>query len=819
MMDVERVSGIRGGTMAWVRRIARRLPRSPQGRITFALLIAAGLFAGTALLGSIPRARLLDPRPTALLVDRHYRFLAELENSEGGFGYWPLPDPLPEKIEVCARAAEDRRFYSHPGVDIRAIGRALVDNYVRRRGFSGASTIAMQVARLQHPAGRTWHAKLREAFTALWLTALHGRTRVLRQYLTIAPYGNRIAGINYAARRYYQKPLADLSWAEAALLTAVPNAPGAMNLHRKAGRMRASARAVKIIRRARDYGWLDSAVAEDALREIPQVNPPGREHRSDNTLHAVIAAAESTQRNGMNAGSSHNPTVRLALDANLQDTVQSIAMGHMDRLRKYDAGNIGVLVLERKTGEVLSYLGSELYFDAANAGAIDYVRTPRSTGSLLKPFIYAFGMEWNGCTPATLLTDVGLHFGDGTQPFVPRNYDSEYLGPVLYSVALANSRNIPAVQVLRDVGLDLVYRKMAALGLTEDDGRADYYGLGLAVGNLYSSLYSLCGAYLSLANEGRSVRPHLVYGDRDPVRRQMIDRDAAMQIQLILSDPQARLPSFPRGGFLEYPFPVAVKTGTSRGHRDAWAIAWSDTYLVGVWIGRHDNASTKGLNGYGAAAPVVKDILLGLHPERADGFANVRFPPPEGFRKLLVSRLTGERADTATPFATEAWFRPGTEPLTTSHALQWLRVDSRNGLLATPQCPDRYVEPRRFFVLPPLFKDWAAAQGLPTPPSLYSPLCGGGPMVDSYDVEVVSPTDKARLFVDPEMPERDNVVVLNCRVNPRAGEVMWLVDGREYDVAPYPYTTEWPIETGRHTFKAVVPYTTFESRAVEIEVF
>ncbi|MCI0698355.1 transglycosylase domain-containing protein [candidate division KSB1 bacterium] len=782
-----------------------------------------GVFITFAFIHSLFYISLETSEPSFLLVDRKFKFLAELGNQEQNYGYWPLPDSLPTRLATMTLAAEDRRFYFHPGVDLRSIARALHQNYISRESYSGASTIAMQVARLQTPANRGWYSKLRESYTALWLTLRFGREKVLRQYLTIAPYGNRIAGANYASRRYFQKPLVDLSWAEAALLAAAPKAPGNMNLFKSAGLQAAKKRAKLILDRAFQYKWITEEQWQQASDELARLVLPAKEWREYEALHAMLAIEKHLREE---ANRRHiilnplNPTLQTSLDLDLQKAVQSILTGKISALRNLGASNVAVVVMKANTGEVLCYLGSEDYYNDTYAGSIDFVATPRSTGSLLKPFIFGLGMEWLGHTAATVLTDIGLDFGEGRNAFIPGNYDQKFLGPVLYKTALANSRNIPAIQVLKNIGVDHFYQHLAELGLTPDDGKADYYGLGLAIGGLYTSLQQLCEAYLVLANEGKRTPISWLANPALPsASKNIIRPDIAMQLQRFLSDPLARLPSFPRGGFLEYPYPVAIKTGTSQGYRDAWTIGWSDTYLVGVWIGHHDNLSMKKVSGYAHAAPIVKEIFSRLHPDRNEGLDDLGFPRPRDYRPMAICRLTGKLADRNTPYVSVDYFKPGTEPTEYSDVQKVMAIDKRNDLLASPSCPKKHIVYKKFVLLPSIFKDWAIAQGLPVPPVNYSPLCDNHRIIDDYQITITSPRDDSRFYLDPEMPADASVLALNCLVEPGAKDVLWLVDGEEFRVAPFPYKVNWPMQPGKYVFQAVVPLTAFKSEIVRVEIF
>jgi penicillin-binding protein 1C len=291
-----------------------------------------------------------------------------------------------------------------------------------------------------------------------------------------------------------------------------------------------------------------------------------------------------------------------------------------------------------------------------------------------------------------------------------------------------------------------------------------------------------------------------------------------MQIKRFLSDPVARLPSFPRGGNLEYPFAVAVKTGTSEGFRDSWCFGMSDKFLVGVWIGNTDFTSTKNLSGYEGAARVVKKTLLSLHPNRVNGMSDISFPPPPGYKPIKICKLTGKKADRYTPYVTTEYFKPGTEPIEYSKVQQLLPIDKKNGLLAFPGCGVP-VEYRRFIVLEPQFRDWAQSQGLEVPPDRYSPSCGGIPSVDNCSIIITSPRTDSRFFIDPDMPVGKSTLTLTCKVFPPVSSVLWYVNGEEFKVVSYPFNLSWLMKPGVYEFQAAVPYSSFRSNVIKVEVF
>jgi penicillin-binding protein 1C len=768
-----------------------------------------------AIIHGLKDIKVISKKPSHLLLDRRHNFIASVENNDSEFGYWPMPGTLPDALRITTLAAEDRRFEIHFGVDFHSIGRAIIGNYFKRQNISGASTIAMQVARLQRGGGSGWYNKIHDAVTATGLTIFYSREQILHQYFCIAPYGNRIAGAACASRRYFHKPVQDLSFAEAALLASVPKAPSRMNLFNEDGFKLAKRRSQLIINRAFKYGWISYVLRNEALAELSSLVHPKKQLRNESIFHFIRAFESKVDHKSKDIGE-----IRTTLDMNLQDTLYNILGSEIPNLIEAEANNAAAIIIDVKSCEVLAYVGSIDYYDP-NGGAIDCASISRSTGSLLKPFIYAIGMEWQGFTPSTILTDIGHDFGTGLTSFIPENYDRKFMGPVLYKCALANSRNIPAVQVLKSVGVDMFYQKCIALGLTNDDGKANHYGLGLSIGGLYSSLQQISAAYLTLAKGGQ--QHELVWEmDREDtvaqIPRQIIQPDIAMQIRRFLSDPVARLPSFPRGGNLEYPFAVAVKTGTSEGFRDSWCFGWSDNYLIGVWIGNTDFTSTKNLSGYQGAARVVKKTFFSLHSEKVDGLNDVQFPPPPGYVPIEICRLTGKKADRFTPYKTTEFFKPGTEPIEYSTVQQLLPIDKKNDHLAHDGCKSE-LEYRRFIVLDPEFHDWAKLQGLEIPPDRYSPSCGGSATVDNYQIAITSPRVNSRFFIDPEMPVGESNLKFTCKVFPPPASVLWLINGEEYKVENHPFSLTWPMKEGAYDFQAVVPNTEFKSKTVRIEVF
>lgn len=800
---------------------AARLRRFFKSRFVWVLLLLALL----ALLGfDAARLDLNGSPPSYLLLDRNGAFIAEVAEEGRDYGFWPV-GALPPRVVAAVLALEDKRFYVHPGVDPLAAGRALFQNVAQGRRTSGASTIAMQVARLLDPGERSYWHKLRESWHALVLTVRYGREEILAAYLRLVPYGNRIHGIAYAARRYLDKPVADLSWAEIAFLSAIPQAPSLMNPFREDGRQRAITRGSKLLHQLRESGVMSPAEFELALHQIRDIQFPQIETRSAHSLHAIFKLRQMLATAPPRAGAEPY-RITTTLDLDLQEAVTQQVAAAVNQWQRHGVGNAAAVLLDRESGGVLAWVGSADYFDKERAGSLDFAQTPRSPGSALKPFFYALALEREKITAATILDDLPAA-SNGVV-----NADRLFLGPLLPRQALANSRNVPAARLLNEIGLDEGYAFLRELGLHRDEQDARRYGLGLSIGAMPVTLEQLVQAYSVLANDGR-WRALRWYEGQAGATRPLLSAGTARLVTLHLSDPGARLPSFPRMGSTEYAFPVALKTGTSEGLRDAWTVAYSRRYLLGVWLGHPDARPMHEVTGAGNAAELARRILDQLHGNERHGQTDLSFPPPDGYHKVAVCALTGKRATAACDPVFEEWFKPGQEPQQDDEAYLRLAVDRRNGQLAHAATPARYVELRSFVNLPPRYADWAAQAGLPRPPQEVSTLSAAAvaaPRVHPRALattanlaakpvlRILAPGDGLSLLRDPSLPASLNTIGLRLEMTPPAREVLWEVDGKPYRVAAYPYTVRWQLQAGEHTIRARSTFTPEVSQVVHIRV-
>jgi len=739
------------------------------------------------------RAVLEAPPPTAILYDRNGVFITQVGAERASpddvrwidYGYWPL-ESLPDRVARATLALEDRRFFDHPGVDPFAVARAAWNNLRGARIRSGASTIAMQVARMQRPAPRTLLGKAVEAGTALALTWRYGRDALLGHYLRIGPYGNGSHGIAHAARFYFEKPVADLSWSEIALLSAIPKSPTLLNpLHRRglAGAIQRGHRILDELARQGVIGAAELALAHRQLAATPSPEPPQR----PDALHSVLRLEAMVRAGAAPIDNGADPRIRSTIDLSLQETVTEAARHALDGWRGAGAQQIAVLIVARGTGEVLANVGSGFYGDR-RAGAVDYSRTPRSPGSTLKPFIYALALERGRLKPTDIMADLP----EGASGV--NNADGQFLGPLLPRQALANSRNVPATNLLRQVGLETTFRFLRDLGLHDLAAPAENFGLSMAIGSLPTSLDRLMRAYGVLAEDGMLHDMVWFKGQRPNQAKRLLSTDTARLVTSFLSDPLARLPSFPRYGPTEFPFAVALKTGTSQGYRDAWTVAWSRKFMVGVWIGRGDAGTMSKLTGGNSSARLAHSLMLQMHATVPGDLAELNFPPPPG-RQAVELCVFGGKVSAGQCGQT---------------LREWVRADEMPAVEDMPTVP--HGEGNHLAVaMPAMHRGWAREEG-------YS-LAEEMPAVSSaVRLTIAAPENNSRLWLNPGAPRALDRIALKAVVEPHVAQIVWYVDGEPFMVADPDKPVFWPAKPGAHRFQARLPFQDTGSKPVRIVV-
>ena len=592
--------------------------------LSLTILLVAGWFALRWV--PLPAALFSPPASNTEFLDRSGEPLRIARPQHEPFGRPVAYEEIPATLIQATLAAEDHRFWKHPGVDWRATSRAFVQLIRHRRILSGGSTIPQQLIKLAHPRSRTPRTKIIEALQALRLEQIWDKQRILSEYLNRLEYGNYNRGCSAASGFYFDKSLKDLSPAECALLAGLPQAPSRLNpLLNLEGAKR---RQQWVLGQMRRHGWLNEEQYHRARQEPLRLNNSRRVFEAPHFIDLLSEIAQT--RIG---------PVRTTLDLGLTRFVQRSLQGHLRDLREQDVRNGAVVVLDNRTREVLALVGSQDYF-APQSGQVNGAWTPRSAGSTFKPFTYLLALE-QGASPASIAADVPTTFATTTGLFTPANYDQRCYGPVTYRHALANSLNISAVKVLEKAGgPKALLKRLKECGLTTLNRSADHYGLGLTIGNAEARLLELANAYACLATLG-IYQPcrFLLNGQHQTSAKRVTDPVNAYLIADMLSDNAARAMAFGSHSPLRFNFPVACKTGTSSDFRDNWAIGYTPEFTVAVWVGNFDGSPMKGVSGISGAAPVMHDVMEHLHQR----FGTTWFDPPREIVEALINPLTGKR--------------------------------------------------------------------------------------------------------------------------------------------------------------------------------
>lgn len=763
----------------------RRCART--GGAGVALAVAAALWLR---LGPIPDGLFDDDTPSTLIVDRAGTPLYEARAADGTRGASLSADALPDALVHATLAAEDHRFFRHPGVDPAALGRAAMHDVLALRRAEGGSTITQQVAKMllirrARSAGapvdpRSWSMKIRETILALRLEHRFTKRQLLALYLNLAPYGNQITGADRASRMYFGGPPSLLTPAQAAFLAGLPQRPSGFNPYRQPAA--ALARERYLLARMVTLGWLTPAQARDGLAErVTLTRDP-----------AAWLAPHFAQMVLQQAGENRPPRIETTLDAPLQRDVEGVIRAERMRLDAHGAHNVAVAVLENATGAWLAWEGSGDYFDAAHGGAIDGVLTPRQPGSALKPFTYVVAFD-RGASPATVLPDIPSHFptADPGVAYIPRNYDGRYRGPLRARVALAGSENVPAVALAAEVGVPSLLRLLRRAGLTTFEKTAAYYGLGATLGDAEVTLGELVAAYATFARGGEWVAPHATANRAGPntAAVRLVSERAAFWVTDILSDNDAREYAFGRGGSLEFDVPVAVKTGTSQGYRDNWTIGYTRDVTVGVWVGNFDRAPLRDSSGVTGAGPIFHAVMLAAlkRMKLRDGSTGQEIVArPASVARRTICALSGMRANPWCPAKVGEWVA-AEEPIV---PCSW-HHQTENGLVV---------------FWPPEYREWARLRGLPdatvSPEAV--PIVSREVRMRRIAAErfgIANPPSGAIYLIDPTLRRQFQTLPFRS-TGAGGGRVDWSVDGRPVGNARADAALMWPLAIGAHRVAA-----------------
>lgn len=723
--------------------ITRLSPRRKAGLICILLLLLAYAFC-------LPRQLFQVPYST-VVTDRHGELLGARIAPDGQWRFPPC-DTVPRKFVRCLLAFEDQHFYHHPGVNPLSMARAAWQNIRQGRIVSGGSTLTMQTIRISRNRPRTFAEKVVEMILATRLELRCSKDEILALYASHAPFGGNVVGLDAAAWRYFAHPASELSWAEAATLAVLPNAPAA--IHPGKGREALLRKRNRVLRLLLEQGELTpleyELATDEPLPDAPLPLPRIAPHLVDR-----LASGHPGQ------------TLTSTVDKSLQLRLEALAERHSREFARSDIRNLAILIIDLQDNRTVAYCGNTGWGDSANGSQVDIIHAPRSTGSILKPLLYYAALEEGLILPRTLLPDIPVNING----FAPQNFSRQFEGAVPASEALARSLNIPAVQLLQQYGVPKFHELLRQAGLTTLDRPASHYGLSLILGGAEATLWDVTSAY---AKMGRSLldlpqtAPHLFASEAAEESGNLFRPGGTWQVFDALTE--VNRPEEIDWKSIPSMRPVAWKTGTSYGFRDAWAVGVTPRYAVGVWVGNASGEGKPGLVGARTAGPVLFDVLS-LLPA-----APTWFERPDGvFVDAEVCRLSGHLKgrfcnDADTVLILPAGRRTAPCPY---HRPITLTADGAYRL--HQECADS--EPTRsasWFALPPVW-EWYYKQHhpeyRPLPP--FKPGCGGDA---SQAMQFIYPTPGARITLPRQMDGTPGHLVARVAYGQAGATLFWHLD-------------------------------------------
>lgn len=672
----------------------------------------------------------------------------------------PNPDLIiPRKLRTAVLQYEDRYFDYHPGVNPAAILRAISQNLSTGKTISGASTITMQVARLMKPKPRTYLNKALEVLQAIKIEMLYSKIEILNFYVNHAPYGGNIIGFQAASLRYFQKLPEQLTWSEAATLAVLPNAPGLISPDINPGRLRQ--KRDTLLKELRKASFIDEEAYQLALLEpMPDGSKPFQ-----------LLAPHLSQKL-KNQQKTSGGIIATTIQASHQERCEELVKRHLTYLKQQGIHNGAVLVAETKTGKIRAYVGSQDFFDFEQKGQVDGVTAPRSSGSLLKPFLYALAMDEGIILPQTLVKDVPTFYG----AFSPANADESFDGILPASESLVRSLNVPAVRLLYTYGVHPFYHFLQSAQLSTLFRTPDDYGLPLIIGGAEVTAWDMAMLFRGLGNNGRFSPLQIFANGTDNLRlrtSEAVLSPAASYLTLNMLRELKRPGSEYYWEQFENQWPLAWKTGTSYGQRDAWAVGVSPEWTIACWVGNFSGEGNANLSGARCAGPLLFDIFNYLPKDPAESW----FEKPAGdFSPLNICLETGFLASRNCPNPTIADAPSHMKPLRLCpyHFKAFLSEDDAHQVCSLCWKSGKYKAVEAL-IYPPDVEQYLRQRGqvISTVPS-HKPDCPV--QAGNLPIQIIYPQENARLWVPRDFGGDLQMVTMRVAHRESKRQLFWYLD-------------------------------------------
>jgi penicillin-binding protein 1C len=799
MYPVKNIKSIGLVAIEWAKNRCIRLTnwcrRHPFFAVIFGILWTAWLFC-------LP-SPLFPSNYSYVLEDREGALLGARIASDGQWRF-PMSDALPEKYIQSLVIFEDRGFWYHPGFNPASFIRATQQNISNGRTVSGGSTITMQVIRMArgNPPRTLWQ-KIIEVFMAMRLELTHRKRTILQLYAAHAPFGGNVVGLEAASWRYFGKKSGALTWAEAATLAVLPNSPALV--HPGRSRELLTKKRNRLLIALHDRGIIDQATMELACTEPLPDNPVALPQDAPQLLDHFIKKAKSSQA---------RTVWRSSVKREFQVRIADILARRQETYSGNEVYNMAAVVLDVPTGEVLAYIGNVKGAGAGHGDQVDIIDAPRSTGSILKPYLYAMSMESGDILPNSLLHDVPVQFGQ----YRPENYKETYDGAVGAKTALVRSLNVPFVQLLRDHGLEKFHFELQQLGLTTINKPPDYYGLSLILGGAEATLLDITNTYACMARRlgafyerngkvsgGDFRRPSFVPADGKTTGKSLTTAANCLSAGAIWNTFQAmqeveRPNSVGDWEMFRSSRRIAWKTGTSFGFRDAWAVGVNARYAVGVWVGNADGEGRPGLIGVEMAAPVLFEIFNQL-PGGDEWFD----PPYDDMELIPVCHQSGYRAGEWCQVDSVWAPHNGLKARVCSYH-QLVHLDTSGNWQVNSDCesPSRMIH-RGWFVLDPLEEYYYRSKHPDySPPPPFRSDCGTALAEEQQTpMRLIYPQHAAQIYIPVELDGKLSSVVFQATHRDANAAIYWHLDDQYLGTTKtfHHFSLQPPV--GKHTVTLV----------------
>jgi penicillin-binding protein 1C len=756
-------------------------------RITSALLLLLLIAYGFCL----PK-KLFDTPYSTVVESREGQLLGAKIATDGQWRF-PAQDNVPLKFEHCIVQFEDQYFYKHPGFNPVSMASAAKQNYNAGKVVRGGSTLTQQVIRLARQGkSRSYFEKLIELVWATRLELRDSKKDIIGLYAAHAPFGGNVVGLEMASWRYFGVQSHQLSWAESATLAVLPNAPSLIYPGKNQERLRT--KRDRLLKKLQSAGIIDemtySLAVQEQLPQKPFPLPEAAPH-----LLQRIANKEPGQR------------IKSTIDADLQNRVNQIAKYYHSQFRQNQVHNLAILVIDVKSRNIISYVGNSPT-DADHQKDVDIITAPRSTGSILKPLLYASMLDEGELLPNTLVADVPTQISG----YTPQNFNLTYDGAVPAHRALSRSLNIPSVLMLQDFGVNKFYEVLQKMKLRNVSQRPDHYGLSLILGGAESNLWDLCRTYAGMSSTIDYFNKHqgkyrisefselnYINGHNQDFGKESYSKTilGAGSIWLTYNamEEVGRPEEDEAWRFYDSSLKIAWKTGTSFGNRDAWAIGTSSGYVVGIWVGNATGEGRPELTGVSSAAPVLFDVF-NLLPR------NKWFDTPlNDLHEAEVCRQSGYLAKEGCPKIKQYIPLKGEKTKACPYHKR-IHLDQSGKFRVNSSCEDvENIVAADWFVLPPVMEWFYKSQQID-----YRPLpafredCAS---TQVHAMDFIYPKQNSKIFLTRNFEGNVQPVIIKVAHSNRESQLYWYVDDvykgvsktfHEFEIAPH---------TGSHVITVV----------------